>query len=204
MLRFWRYPVAYVGQTVFVVGCGPSLRGFDFTTLLGRHVIACKRAGHDIPWADLLLFQDEWWPDVEPELVAGFAGEVATINYHGAKRHPKIRWVEGARWPIEIGGPVKIGPSTGHTAVGLAIAMGATRVVLLGFDMRMVDGSPHYRGATPEHNPAVYAESFLPAWKGWDEQAKAVGCTVVNATPGSALDEFERVDIERELAWPSA
>lgn len=200
MIEFWRYPQMFDGETVFVVGCGPSLADFDFDRLRGRHVIVCKRAGHDVPWADILMFQDDWWPDLEPELVASFAGEVATFNKQGAKKHPRIRWLEACRWPMTRGGPVRIGPSTGHTAVGLAVSAGAARVVLLGFDMRLVDGVAHYRGETPEHNPLVYAESFLPAWRGWREQAAELGCTIVNATPGSALDEFEHMSIDEELA----
>lgn len=97
-------------------------------------------------------------------------------------------------------GVVRDGRSSGHKAVGLAIALSAKRIVLLGFDMRVVDGRSHFHDAYQARDPALYEQSFIPAFRGWNEQAKAAGVEVLNATPNSALEEFSRVDLDEVLA----
>jgi len=68
--------------------------------------------------------------------------------------------------------------------MGIARAMGASRILLLGFDMH----GTHYFGrhVSPLHNTS--AGGFkrhigqFQLWRG--------GCDVVNCTPGSALTQF--------------
>src|SRR6185369_15005299 len=67
-------------QTVFIVGGGPSLKSFDFDLLRGRHVLAINAAGYDVPWADLLYFQDYHWMQQNLPLIRNWAGTVASTS----------------------------------------------------------------------------------------------------------------------------
>jgi hypothetical protein len=100
------------------------------------------------------------------------------------------------------------GGNSGYQAIGLAIAAGAARVLLLGYDMRAVDGRLHWH---PEH-PApvmpnwysdVYTKLFKTMLTG-DPDNRAMGklpptVRVVNCTPHSLLDCFERGTLESVL-----
>jgi hypothetical protein len=92
------------------------------------------------------------------------------------------------------------GRSSGHTAISLAIAMGAKRVCLIGYDMRLVEGKEHfhsdYRGG---RDLSIYANEFVPGFNGWNESAWASGVEVLNCTPGSAVSEFAFADLEDAL-----
>jgi hypothetical protein len=207
--EFWSPDARFSGQTVFVVGGGPSLVGFDFSGLAGRRCVAVNAAGYDLPAADILLFHDNSWFEANRELLDEWRGLLVTPSRHAKATAPdRVRRVELAERPdFPIGcGPVRIGHSSGQTAVSLAITLGAARVVLLGFDMQAREGRTHYHRDRPlytdEHTrktALVYATEFLPFWQGWSRAARAVGCEVMNATPGSALDEFPLVDIEDVL-----
>jgi hypothetical protein len=67
---------------------------------------------------------------------------------------------------------IRQGRSSGHTAISLAIALGASRVVMLGFDMRFVDGREHhhseYKGP---RDMQLYEREFVPGFEGWNAAA---------------------------------
>ncbi|AMS41166.1 hypothetical protein [Aminobacter aminovorans] len=208
---FWAPDLRFAGETVFVIGGGPSLAGFDFSRLAGRRVIAVNSAGYDAPWADILFFHDNSWFEEERNraLVDGWSGLVMTVSRHAKLAAPeRVMRVEIAQRPdFPIGqGPIKAGRSSGQTAVSLAVAMGAAAVALLGFDMRDRNGVTHYHADRPlytaehaERTVGEYAATFLPAWAGWNAAAAKAGCRILNATPGSALTEFPTVDLETLL-----
>lgn len=95
------------------------------------------------------------------------------------------------------------GRSSGHTAVSLAIAMGAARVVLIAYDMRLVESREHfhadYRGG---RDLTIYEKEFVPGFTGWNEAAKANGVEILNCTPGSAITEFPFADLDQVLCSP--
>ncbi|RWQ16097.1 hypothetical protein [Mesorhizobium sp.] len=209
--EFWAPEPIFHGQTVLVVGGGPSLKGFDFGRLRNHHCIAVNASGYDVPWADILLFHDNSWfeEDRNRALVDGWNSQVVTASRHAKRTAPeRVLRVEIAERPdFPVGhAPIKAGRSSGQTAVSLAVTMGAATVALLGFDMKADGGVTHYHVGRPlytkEHaarTVSEYAASFLPAWTGWNEAAVKAGCRILNATPGSALTEFPAVDLEAVL-----
>lgn len=101
-----------------------------------------------------------------------------------------------------LGSPgVQQGRNSGNTAVALAIAMGASRVVLVGYDCRVVNGREHhhdeYKGP---RDLSLYDNNFLRAFDGWHAAAVASGVEIVNCTPGSAITEFPFADLDEVLS----
>lgn len=91
---------------------------------------------------------------------------------------------------------IHYGHNSGFQAVNLAILKGATRIVLVGFDMRVIDGKNHFFGRHPE--PLVHNDnygSYIQAFK----QACPPPIPIVNATPDSALDCFPKVTLAQAL-----
>lgn len=202
--EFWAPDQRFAGETVFILGGGPSLGALaaqDGGRLRGRRVIAVNAAAKAFPWAEVLFFTDHGWLEKNLDLVIDWPGEVVTVNERAKAALPdRIRRVElDGEAPLAAGlRAIRQGRSSGQTAVALAAAMGAARIVLLGFDMRLVEGRSHFHDDYRE-DPAVYPRSFLPGFAGWRELAQASGVEILNATPGSALTEFPAVDLEELL-----
>ena len=58
-MSYWSIPPEWTGETAFLLGGGPSLKGFNAECLRGRRVIAINNSWELAPWADVLYFCDE-------------------------------------------------------------------------------------------------------------------------------------------------
>lgn len=86
------------------------------------------------------------------------------------------------------------GSNSGYQAVGLAIAAGARQIILLGYDMRFIGGRSHWHGGHPvQQSEGTYTMTFAANFR----KLRAPGVDILNATPGSALNAFPFVDLER-------
>jgi hypothetical protein len=79
---FWSVSREWPGETVFIVGGGPSVLGVDLETLREQRVIAINSSVYKLPWADILYFGDwRWWNEPNNRAaVASFAGRVVTTS----------------------------------------------------------------------------------------------------------------------------
>jgi hypothetical protein len=81
-VNFWSVPREWPGETVFIVGGGPSVLGQELDLLRGRRVIAINSSVFKLPWADILYFGDfRWWNEAENRAaVASFRGRAVTVS----------------------------------------------------------------------------------------------------------------------------
>lgn len=186
------------GETVFVVGGGPSLRGFDAACLVGRHVVAVNNAWELVPAAQVVHFADAIWHRWNGERLANFTGRYVTTVARQLADDPRVCVLEKTgREGIEFD-PAKLrGHNSGHQALNLAVHFGAARIVLLGFDMKTAaDGSFQYHA---EHRrPSVahdYELRMIPEMRTTVAPLAEHGIEVLNATPGSALDCFPCIEL---------
>lgn len=209
---FWQPEPLFAGQTVFVLGSGPSLTAGQAERVRCRACIAVNATCPALaPWAPVWFFTDtRFFEQFRPEIAAyvdrgglGVTLSPAAVAAIPALRRPETERCDGfPRWPR-----IRQGRCSGGTGVALAVGLGGVRIVLLGFDMRVVGGREHchdaYAGQLgPYGKPRdleIYAKEFAPGFAGWHADARAVGVEIVNATPGSALAEFPMVDLEDEL-----
>ena len=98
-------------------------------------------------------------------------------------------------------GYVRTGRNGGYQAAHLAIQRGARRLLLVGLDHRAADdGRTHWHEAHPRPTPPeAYANLMLPCWRTLVQPTSALGVTIVNVTPGSAIDCFRRSTLAAEL-----
>ena len=184
---------------VFIVGGGPSLRGFDFSRLRGMRVFAINAAGYDVPFAELLIFDGHGFYRKHSDLIDGWSGSAVTRAPPSRLiKSDRVQFVGATERPDFGPGLVKSGPSTGHLAVGLAVQRLAQSVVLLGFDCANDEaGRSHYHD---RYNGD--GDRFLETWGGWNAAARRAGVDVVNASPCSALTEFRLAHIDSILGAP--
>lgn len=180
-------PGAWSGRRAFVVGGGPSLRGFDWGRLAGERWIGTNAAslrGATVGLANDRRFVERFWAAPVP------GTELLWLATEGWTPPPHVRMVDIEN-PYAWGpGPALVnGPCTGLTALHLADVLGASPVYLLGFDMRGEGGrSANFHDDYPEdwRQSAGY-DSWRADFERW---APSVRGRVVNLTPGSALTCF--------------
>lgn len=97
----------------------------------------------------------------------------------------------------------------GFQALNLAVLAGSTRIVLLGYDMKpgpKVGGrlKNNWHDEHVRQTPGGHYDVYRLAFKKAAPAIVRLGVEVLNATPGSALEVFPRVELESVLPDPLA
>lgn len=96
---------------------------------------------------------------------------------------------------------LRTGLNSGYQALGLAVAAGAARIVLLGYDMHFNGEKSHWHGGHPVPvGEAMYRNVYAKYFRELVPQLRQMNIEVLNATPGSALTCFKEVSIESLLS----
>lgn len=188
-------------ETFYILGNGPSLCAEDIACCDMATTIAINSAAELAPDAAILFARDLSWCHANMALVADWQGQAITTNRRAAQelRMEYIAMDRRDDFPPPGSSAIRYGLSSGHAAVSLAIHLGAKRIVLLGFDGRAVNGRTHWHDRYREERQEIYA-LFNRGWRGWRVAALKMGVQIVNATPGSLIDEFPRIDSLAEAA----
>lgn len=166
--------------TFAVLATGPSMsqETADYVRDRCRAVAVCN-AYELAPWADALVCNDSIWYKVHPEALQ-FAGR----KFCG-QSWPGTEWLRNAR-----GFPA--GSNSGYQGMRVAALLGASRLLLLGFDMH----GTHYFG----RHPSTLRNSNADKFRSMARQFRLWrGVPVLNCTPGSALDCFPMADLREVL-----
>jgi len=150
-------------------------------------------------WIDICWFTDARWFDWHSEKLLSFAG----LRVHCANRLDKVGWLKrlsrGKPMGIETNPHVvSWNRCSGSSAINLAYHLGAKRVVLLGFDMRRVEGRANWHDDHPNPQKDPY-DRFLACYPTIARDAEKLGLEILNATPGSAIDVFPFVSLEEVI-----
>jgi hypothetical protein len=176
------------GETVFIIGGGPSFSGQDKELLRGRKVIVINSSCYAIPWADILLFADWRWWHANQKAVAGFAGRVITTCddvrannvLHLRRRYPPGLAIDRCEMTVL--------KTSMTAAINLAVHLGSQRIVTLG-----LDGGRDETGRTHHHRPHDWGE-ISGNWKLQAAELATIvqplrdrGVELINASPGSKI-----------------
>ena len=210
--RFSEILRGWPDATAVLIGGGPSLT-LEQVELVRRarengavRVIAINDAYLLALWAEVQYAADsEWhgWHKVRPEFVA-FAGQKCTIQNSGANvQDDAVHMLrDGGRDGLSADPrALRTGRHSGFQALNLAILAGATTVILLGFDGKPnAEGRTHFFGDHPRPEPFAVYEEMRKAFSAAETAIEAAGVTVVNCSPGSAIDSFPKMTLEVALA----
>ena len=155
------------------------------------------------PWADCLYACDlRWWAKRSPS-DAQFPGLRLTQDAAAAARHGAIyvrseTGVGLCREPMVV----NQGLNSGYQALNLAYHLGASRVLLLGYDMQVQPDRSHFFGDYPVGSglqvPSPYRD-FVARFGPLARDLAAAGVEVVNCSTNTALECFRRGSIFTEL-----
>jgi hypothetical protein len=199
-------PRRWSGASI-VAASGPSLTEDVAALCRSLPVVAVNDAYKLLPHADVLYgCDDRWWRARDG--VSEFVGEKWTSvdNNRWTKVLPiakqyGMRVVIGRAQPFFSLDPrvIHYGRNSGFQAINLALLLGGNPLLLVGFDFRNVDGRTHFFG--DHQKPLANTHCF----KHWIEQmewaAKKLppGIEIINCTPDSAIDCFQRRELRETL-----
>lgn len=220
---------SWEGETVALVAGGSSLTREQVEAVRCFKCIAVNDAYLWADFADVLYAADShWWKwhtdgfavrdgritrldkpklgltgEQIKERFRSFAGQKCTIQNSGSNvTDDSVHMLRNSAHPshgmgLSLDPRVLVtGRNSGFQALNLAVLASAKTVLLLGYDAR----PGHWHGGHPRPTPEAaykhYRESFRVAAKA----IRDAGVRVINCTPGSAIDTFEKMTLEDVLA----
>lgn len=157
------------------------------------------------PWADVVYGCDgPWWqkssglPEFKGTKLAHDTGVCATYrNVH------KIEVRDHDLMLFDDPGVIGSGGNSGFQAINIAAQFGATRILLIGFDMHGANGV-HWYGNNGWKNAGNPLDRNYVHWRqALTEQSRVLagmGINIVNVSAESALTCFRKANVEQALA----
>lgn len=200
----------WTGESCVIVAAGPSAPDAFLEPAKGKaKVIVINRSWRLAPWADVLYGCDErWW-----------RSENGVPDFHGLKVSQDLRAFQKREWNIKLvrtdrscGNLIRKplgrlawggtgGGNGGFQAINLAVQFGASRLLLVGFDMR-IDLGVHWHGKHERgmNNPSkTTVEKWRAHLDGQAARLKELGVEVINCSLVSALTAYPKMSLEEAL-----
>ena len=233
----WAVPRLWEGGECWILGGGPSLpKQFDvpnevieavwrkelplntyspyLSPIHDKHVIGVNMAFMIGDWIDVLFWGDKKWYLNNRHLVAKFKGLKTTCHpyfntekyknegvRHLAKDNQKSKGISSSPGKVSWNG------NSGAAAISIAANMGATKIILVGFDMTLSEkerqhwhseyGTAQVKNRSPKNLPFNrHLIGFLPIAK----DARQRKITIINASPDSAIVELPKMSVKDVLS----
>lgn len=163
------------------------------------------------PWVDVLWFGDARWLAWHAKFLVDFMG----LKCHCAGKLANVKTLFRVLRGIPEGldkrpSCIAWNKSSGGSAIDLAAHFGATCIVLLGFDMQLIEGKFNWHN---DHHPSEgmkarrlrrakegdLFERHLACFDMVHRHAEERGITIINCTPGSLIHQFPIMTLEEFL-----
>ena len=181
-------------RTVAILASGPSMCPADADLIrdwrngTDRLALAINNTAELAPWADIIYACDHrWW----------------AANYDWVSKTGAALWAWAddacAEFGLNKADLKETGGNSGYQALRLMITkFNATRIILLGYDMKLTGGMSHWHGDHPKGWPQ------LGNTKDWRMHLSALAdefpnIEIINCSRETALECFPRMDLEDAL-----
>ena len=153
---------------------------------------------------EILYAADGRWIDHHANKLPGYlreGGRCWTPDKKAAETHRGWSLINGKprRGLSSDRSVVYLGNHGGYQLINFAHLMGCSTLILIGYDGR--NGGEHWFGQHPEGPMRVKSNftAWLSLYDNIAKQAPALGLTIINATPGSAISAFPKMDLSDAL-----
>ncbi len=174
------------------------MRGFDFSSLRPP-IIAINKAYQHIPQANHLYFTDApfWEAHQAGLLVHGGVIHTGSENVS----HPSVVCWKGERRGGLSFEPntLRIGNNSGYAAINLAVQLGYSHLILLGYDLGPTDGQTHFHEGYAQPTSDIAFRKMREYFQLIAGPLSRAGITVVNGSPESSLTFWPRMTPEKAL-----
>ena len=192
------------GETVYIIGGGPSLVDFNWNSLNGKRTLAINKAITTYPNADALYWTDTRFYFWHKKEVDNYAGLKFTIKYKEGYTDDILILNKGNSVGLsESTDSLCHGNNSGYAAINLAFLLGAKRIVLLGYDMKNNGRQGHYHDGypVPAIGDKVYKEQFMPGFQSLAHELDKKGVKVYNASMHSELTVWPKISFSEALLF---
>lgn len=153
-------------------------------------------------YVDIVWFGDPSWYEWHEEWLRDFGGLKVHCSENRWDRNPELKRL--GRDKSKFGLSTKTGhvcwnKSSGASAINLACLLGAKRIILLGYDMRKIDGQKNWHQDHKVHQDDAPFKKFLKPFSKIAKDLKELGVECLNATEGSAIKQFPIIKLEEVL-----
>ncbi len=190
-------------NTAFIIGGGPSFNKLvpDHSILKDKDVIAINSAVKFFPNALACVFMDMHWYQNNEERIRDFKGvpvvgavDSELLFYKERASHVSVLLRDGDTGLSKTTHKV-CGSNSGHMAINVAVNMGYSDIVLLGFDMDRLSPETHWHNEyIRRSNVDRYASVMIPCL---DTIVPELGETRVwNINRNSAIKCFPFADLK--------
>ncbi|NCD07760.1 MAG: DUF115 domain-containing protein [Spirochaetia bacterium] len=190
-------------ETAVIIGGGPSVKDINLDLIKDKFVIGTNAAFYFGDWVDVCFFIDCRFHRDNEEALNKFPNRIITTcstlkNKKGIEHYNKCEKCAICYHKDKLAQPEK-GKNTGATAINLAIRLGKKRIILIGYDMQVVNGQHNYHNYH-KHRPRdnIY-DVFLPHFEKISKSLPK-DVEVINANLKSALPYFKKQKIE-DIIW---
>lgn len=181
--------------TIVIAASGPSLTAHDLELCRGMEVMAVNNAWTLAPWAAHLYAGDVWWWKKYNPDFKGYRWTSSQMAY----RKYGATWMQPvqALGLVSTPGQIAHGYNSGYQAINTAYHLGASRLILLGFDMMPSEDKNHFHGDHEKlPNPA---KADFKRWLAAFDCMDTLGMEIINCSRQTALTCFERANLEDVL-----
>lgn len=177
-------------ETIYIIGGGASLRGFDFGKLAGKKVLTINSAFKFVK-PDLMTWNDPdvYWKnraEIDAIKCEKYVRREAAID--GATTYQISHEFHGKEGMINgiYGGGKANEFYSGITAISLAIALNFSPICLLGYDGGPVGGELHFHGYSRDKDVFTNSVNFYDVFTGYE---------IINYSLESRINAFPKRDI---------
>ena len=219
----WSVPKSWVGSTCIIIASGPSMKTVDLSVLKSVYpqprVITINDSWRLYPTADAHYFCDAVWWDEQVKrnytavdgftrftdrIYAGFWVKGSPSSEKSFHEHREVHVLEfTGQLGLETDPHgLRHGSNSGYQAINLVYHFGASKIVLLGYDMKCSGNMTHWHGGRSEPSgyfAGVLKRTMLPLFEHLVKPLESAGIEVLNATPDSALKCWPLVTVETAL-----
>lgn len=195
----------YANKPVFIVGGGPSLKGFDFDRIREFNTIGINDSGL-ISKTDILFSLDRTWINMRHKEISSFDGEVYCAIHPTIQRFkhiPNVNYIKRERCDtLYLKNDGVAGFNSGFGGLNLAYLLDCNPIILLGIDMgrsEKLENHWHEEYGWSQNSSndrySTWAKQFDRSFPLFE----ASGKMVLNASKISTIERFTKKDIDEIL-----
>jgi len=228
--KMWGIPKIWLNQTVILIGGGNSITDqFSIPKEIVQAVYEKKlhisvyspflSSIHNYPvlgvnvsfmlgdWVDVLFFGDKGFYKRYSKELAAFDGLKTTYAPRSVVRDENIKIIQRNPYKkegltLDIPNTVCWNYNSGAAAINLAVLLGAKRILLLGFDMKLDESNNQHFHKEYQTDLQKTKELFalhLKPFPQIQKDAEKAGIEIINCNPNSAIECFRKANIRDVL-----
>ena len=188
-------------KTLYIIGGGPSLKGFNWELLRGKNILSVNRAFQVVPWAIATFWTDSRFFKWFEKDIKRFKGVKIACRYSQLydKNIILVRSTGGSgidEYPYHI----RAGNNSGYAALNVGFHLGATKIYLLGYDMKSEREATHWHdGYVTSHNDSIYERAMMKDFINIEKSYKKAKINLYNANSDSMMTHITKCTIEQAI-----